>query len=284
MRTTKRVLAIVGTAAFVLSVAACGDKPVDAVQVLTNAPEKTASAATAHFSADVTMEAAGRRFTVHESGALDLSGKQATMRLDASKLGIPGLRGDIEARLVDGAMYIDFSKFTAAAGAAMPPQFAGKRWLKMDLSKALQGASALGNDPSSFTDSLQYLRGVDKDGIEEVGEEKVRGVEATRYRVEIDVATLRTKIADAGLPEATRQYLDKSFDAITGKTMHENVWIDHDGRVRRQDFTMHMRVGSDAFTMHMSMDYFDFGATVHADAPPASEVFDASDLVSSATS
>jgi hypothetical protein len=275
------VVAAFGAALFVLTASACGDKPVDAVQVLTQAADKTASASTAKFAADVSIDAAGRPFSVHETGALDLSGKRAMLRLDASTLGVPGLSGDIEARLVDGAMYMDFSKFFAAAGAAAPPQFAGKRWLKVDYSKALQGAAALGNDPSSFTNALQYLRAVDKNGIEVLGDAKVRGVDATHYRVEIDLATLRKKLADADLPEATRQYVDKSLDTLDEKTMHEDVWVDRDGRVRRQEVEMRMRVAAQSVTMRMKMDYFDFGTTVAADAPPASEVFDASDLVAS---
>jgi hypothetical protein len=277
------VAALAGTAALVVGVAACGDKPVDAVQVLTQAADKTADASSAKFAADMSMSGGSTSVKVHEAGELDLSGKRATMRLDASQFGLPGLGGDIEARFVDGVVYMDFSKFLAKAG-DVPPEFADKHWLKVDVSKAVQGAQALGNDPSSFTNSLQYLRAVDKDGIEDLGDAKVRGVETTRYGVEIDLATVREKLAAADVPKATRAYVDKGLDAITDKTMHENVWIDHDGRVRRQDFTMHMRVGGDAFTMHMSMDYFDFGTAVHADAPPASEVFDASDLLSSATS
>jgi hypothetical protein len=277
------VVAVAGTAALALGVAACGDKPVDAVQVLTQAADKTADASSAKFAADMSMSGGSTSVKVHEAGEIDLSGKRATMRLDASQFGLPGLGGDIEGRFVDGVVYMDFSKFLAKAS-DVPPGFAGKHWLKLDLSKAVQGSQALGNDPSSFTNSLQYLRAADKDGIEDLGDAKVRGVDTTRYGVDIDLATVREKLAAADVPEATRTFVDKGLDAITDKTMHENVWIDHDGRVRRQDFTMHMLVAGDAFTMHMSMDYFDFGTAVHAEAPPASEVFDASDLLSSATS
>jgi hypothetical protein len=153
-----------------------------------------------------------------------------------------------------------------------------KRWLKVDLKNAQEGAAALGNDPSSFTEGLQYLRGVAKDGVHEVGPAVVRGTQTTQYRVDVDIATLRRKLRDAKISDALRQFYERSFERLRGDTIHTDVWVDHDGLVRRQAFSLPVQTGATTATVRMRVDLFDFGVVVETQPPPADQVFGLTDL------
>ncbi len=195
---TKTLLSGLVCGLLLSGLAACGEKPADAVQALAQAADTTVAASTARFAATLTMDLGGQHVTLDETGTLDLSGKEGELRLDASQLGLLGADGDIEARYVDHAMYIDMRSLLGSTGVDAGALLGGKRWMRMDLSQFEEGAAAInGNDPSSFTNSLHYLRAVDKDGIDDLGSAKVRGVETTHYRVDVDVATLREQLDDA---------------------------------------------------------------------------------------
>jgi hypothetical protein len=265
--------------------AACGEKPVDAAQVLASAPDKTLDASTARIAVDVSVKTDGKTVKLHEEGVTELSGRSAALSLDASQFGLEGIDGDIEARFLHGVFYADFGPVFRAAGDEVPPAFAHKRWLRLDLSKTLEGAAAAnGNDPSSFTSGLQYLRAADKDGIEELGEADVRGEHTTRYRVEVDVPTLRKRLRAAKISSDVRRATEKSFDTIDGDTIRTDVWVDDDGLVRRQHLEMAMHVKGQAMTMRITTELFGFGVTVHVVEPPADEVFDLNDLMGATTS
>jgi hypothetical protein len=264
------VLALSGAAA------ACGSKPVDAVQVLAAAPDKTLAASSARIVVDLRADTAGRTVTVHESGAIDLRRKAGTLRLDGAQFGLP--IGDIETRLVGGAIYVDFAAIIAKGGEQLPPLLRAKRWLKVDLKNLQEGAAAVGNDPSSFTDGLQYLRGVAKDGVHEVGPAEVRGTSTTQYGVDVDITTLRRKLRDAKISDSSRRLYEQGFDRLGTGTIHTDVWVDHHGLVRRQAFTLPVNTAGRTATVHMRVDFFDFGVAVDTQPPPADEVFDLADL------
>ena len=80
---------------------------------------------------------------------------------------------------------------------------------------------------------------------ERVGEEQVRGVDTVRYRLVVDCA--KAEVSDC----------EGATDAV-------DVWIGDDGLVRR----IAVEEGSSPFTF----EFYDFGAEVEIDAPPADEV------------
>jgi hypothetical protein len=258
---------------------ACGDKPVSAVQVLAAAPDKTLAESTARVAGDVTMTIGGKDTRATYDGALELDGGNGTMTMDASSFGLPG--GKIEMRIVDGTVFMDIEAMSAATGEQLPPAFAGKRWISLDVSKLVEGAQAMQGDPgAASTSSLEYLRGVSADGVKEVGEEDVRGEPTTHYRADVDIDTLAKKLRDTNMSSDARDLMQKGLDALDTKTFTIDTWVDHDGRVRRQQYDQSMTVSGQSVRTAMRMEFYDFGVKVDADEPPADEVLSLGDLAS----
>ena len=108
------------------------------------------------------------------------------------------------------------------------------------------------DDDESLADELSpqrllaMLRGASRE-TERVGEEEVRGVDTVRYRLVVDCE--QVELTDC-----------------EGATTTVGVWIDEDGLVRR--------IAVDETEAPFTFDFFDFGAEVEIEAPPAGEVVD----------
>jgi hypothetical protein len=61
-------------------------------------------------------------------------------------------------------------------------------------------------------------------------------------------------------------------------TVPEDVWIGKDGLVHRIRLSFGLDQQGKQMQMSMAMDLYDYGADVFIVAPPASAVFDATDL------
>ena len=158
---------------------------------------------------------------------------------------------------------------------------AGKKWLKFDLAKLSKGLgidlsqlAQVGQDPSQ---SMQMLKAVGGD-VKRVGEEKVRGVDTTRYR-----ATVEFDKYPAAVPPSDRAAVRKSIESLvklTGqRSIPVDVWVDGDKVVRRVGQTIKTKVpGAGSMQMKMIIEYHDFGTKVDVKAPPADQVQDISDL------
>jgi len=263
----------------VLASACGGDKPVDAVQVLAAAPDKTVAATSARIAGEMTMEIGAQSTHAKYDGALDLKGHGGTMTMDASSFGLPG--GEVEVRVVDGVVYVNLDVILKMAGGGLvPPALDGKHWMSLDMSKVVEGAQAMQSDPSAAsTNSLEYLRGADPDGIDKIGDEDVRGEPTTHYRADIDVDVMKRKLGDAKMSGSARKLMEQGIDSMDGKTFTMDVWVDHDGRVRRQDFDQRYHVQGRAMRMSMRVEYYDFGVKVDAEKPAADEVVTLADLM-----
>ena len=145
----------------------------------------------------------------------------------------------------------------------------GMRWIKLDVTKL--GKSA-GLDLSKMmagsglqpTDLLSMLV-AEGAKTQKLGPATVGGVATTRYHVTIDIAkALQSKGLTGPL---------LSSIAAQMKTVSENVWIGKDGLVRR--VALGYSVPRRGARLTMTMDISDYGAHVTIAAPPASQVFDA---------
>jgi hypothetical protein len=287
---------LVGIAAAVL-LAACGTTTQyrgsaprvvvkDPTSLIVASADATDAAKTAHMSATMSIDTAALpnplRFTM--DGSLALDGSRADMQMDMSSMlsMLPDAPANlvVEARVVDGVTYIDFGGFFSklAHGHPMPPALRGVKWLKVDL----RGASGApnGTSPGSFTQYLQYLRGVAADGVHQLGSETIRGVATTHYKAEIDKSRLVDELAKArrSLPAAQQKLLDQGLVAV-GDNPTVDVWIGNaDHLVHRLMLQLDMTAAGQSLQMNMSLDLYDFGVPVDVHAPPASEVRDLSDL------
>lgn len=207
---------------------------------------------------DMKLSAEGKTITSDGEGVLDLADGDSVMKITAQGK-------SIEQRVVDQVMY-----------QKAPGQKAqgGKPWIKIDLKKvaAQQGMSnqQIG-DPAQ---TAAYAKAITDKDITKVGTEKIDGVNTTHYRVSLDVAKL-----PGG--DQMRQQL--------GPTLPMQVWLDDEGRLRRQHIDMTVKAPASAsankgnsaapqqLKMSTVMGFSDFGTEVDAEAPPAGQVADMTD-------
>jgi hypothetical protein len=199
---------------------------------------------------------------------------QMTMYVDGP-LG-SALSDGFETRTVDGVVYVRWP-----SGLPGNPSSNGKPWFAMDTSKS---GGAGGSSPLDLsgqvdpTKALAYLETVSSD-VREVGSETIRGADTTHYHATLDLAKsvdLNGKNVPPGLRDAMKQ-----FAGLFG-TIPADVWIDGDGRMRRErleiDFGKVLRgIGApgsqnDDSVITETLDFYDFGAPVHVEAPPADQV------------
>jgi hypothetical protein len=194
-------------------------------------------------------------------GVMDLDGRRGRMTMSFEGLPeTPGLEdfGDIE-MIVDGGDVYMKSPILSPEGS--------KPWVRMDLSDMVGAGSQFSQaDP---TQALQYLRGV-SDDVAEVGREEIRGVSTTQYDATVDVAT-----AAEELPEKTREQLEAALERFDIDEFPISVWIDDQGRMRREYFELDLSEIEGAVEgtkMTMTVDLFDFGVEFDIEIPPASQV------------
>ena len=210
---------VVALAGALLLLAGCGGSgALTARQAVERAQERTAGFDTFRFSVTGGAQAASFAGT----GAVDARAGRSHLAVDG------GVHGEVE-------LILDRSILYARLG--------GQRWLSADLqglgsllSGRLGELTALAEQgPQSLLDRLRSVG-----EVEELGEERVRGVQTTRYRATVEERGERATVLDA--------------------------WVDGEGLVRR------LRAAD------LTVELFDFGADVRVVTPPASRVVDPAEL------
>lgn len=220
--------------------------------------DKTAEAESARMTIKMTLSAEGKTITSDGKGALDLAEGDSVMTITAQGK-------SIEQRVVDQVLY------QKAPGQKAP---GGKPWIKIDLEKvaAQQGLSnqQIG-DPAQ---TAAFAKAITDKDVTKVGTEKIDGADTTHYKVSLDVAKL------PGGEQMSKQL---------GPTLPMQVWLDDEGRMRRQQIDMTVKAPASAsakpdnstspkqLKMSTAMEFSDFGTAVNAEAPPAGQVADMTD-------
>ncbi|MGW7053907.1 hypothetical protein [Streptomyces sp. NPDC054887] len=229
----------------------------DGTAAVRTAYERTAEAETARMTLRTSAE--GRTVSANGQGVIDLAEGDSEMTLTAD-----GQR--IEQRVVDGVLY---QKLPEAQQAKVPGK---KPWVKIDLKKAARqsgGGSSQANDPA---ESAAFAKGVTDKDVRKLGTERVGGTDTTRYRVTVDV----DKLAGSG-DRAKAEQLKRQL----GPTLPMDVWLDDDGRIRRQQIDMRVNApdgdrsgGPRKAEVRTVVEFSDFGAELDAEAPPAARTAD----------
>lgn len=263
--------------------------PVEAIRV---AYKKTA-AQSARFSMDFVTTGLPRpetappgpddlMITMRMSGVMDLARDVGEFDTE-----MPPLEGRIEARQIGANVYQKFPEQMRAQ--TLPP---GKVWVRTNADEMMRqqygvtAAQMQGDAPSDLASGqLEYLRGV-SESVEKVGEEMVRGFRTTRYRATMDLEESLTGES----PEAREAY-EKLRATIRTDTLPVEVWLDEEGRVRRYDMNVPMRLpektaaqGSAEANVRMVSEYYDFGVPVRVVPPPAEQTIGLDELVTRQTS
>lgn len=265
-----------------LTVGCSGDEIAPEAAVA-EAATKTEEAGSSRVSFSMESSGAGLPGTIAVSGegVFDYESQTGRLTYDMGDL-FGGVEGDFEIVSRGLVLYI---KFPEAANVPLPR---GKEWIEVDLNEAgkqqgfnLAQLSQLNQgDP---TQVLRYLRGA-SDEIEKVGEEDVRGAETTHYRATVDLKKSVEASLDripADQRDAVRESVDRVI-ALTGTgSMPVEVWIDGKGLARRFSMAWDMKVPerSDRMQLEMTMEFYDFGVEVDAQAPPQEQTVDLLELV-----
>jgi hypothetical protein len=255
-------------------VAGCGSEPPpaqipdDPGEAVAFATATTSRQSSAKVSMAVVSDAGGLPVRFGATGAFDFEADLGRMTLDMSGIQPAGIT-KAEIVFAGTVFYMKMPEL-----AKMLP--GGKPWLKFDLKEIAEGEGTgfsqfgqLGSgDP---TQSLNYLRGAGE--VEEVGDEEVRGVETTRYHIEVDLLE-----AVRRAPQELRSMLREAIDSFGSEKLPMDVWVDDQGLVRRL-LQRHSYRGAQT---RVSMEFFDYGADVDVEVPADSQVTDISALLGGA--
>ncbi|MGH3036277.1 MAG: hypothetical protein ACRDMU_03765 [Gaiellaceae bacterium] len=216
--------------------AACGGSESTAPAPLPKVDVAQATARTAEVeSARFTLSGEGGRggpFT----GEGQLAGNRGKVELHFSEAAGGLLPADVEAVYADGALYV---RLSGLAGLLPGLMSGGRDWLRLDLAADSDALDEYldfgGGDPTRLLETLEAAG-----AFAEVGSERVRGVETTRFRG--SVASSRV-----------------------------DIWVGADELVRR----VTVRDGDGT---HVELELYDFGADVEVERPPEDEVTELGDL------
>jgi hypothetical protein len=260
--------------------AACGGaglRDTLSLDPVASAATKTAKVTSARvaFSGSFSGPWAGQRFAFSGSGVVDCASLTGAMHFSfdfpatSAVLG-PNPSLDMIVQSKHGfVMYMRSPMFARAVPGSKP-------WLKMDLAKA---AALKGIDLGSLQQlnqadpmqSLRYLTGAAES--RRLGYDQVRGVFTRHYALTIDLARLAK--GNSQLRDAFKQ-----LRPFTGTKLPAEAWIDDQGLLRKLTlgFTL-ARTPDGPFRMSFTEELYDFGAAVHVQTPPASQVTDATQLL-----
>lgn len=229
-------------------------------------------------AAEQTQETQGARFTTKivftsdlEPPAIVSGGGEYNAETGQSRSNLQvstddGPRVEIES-LSDGSMvYIRSPQFSDKV-----PE--GKEWLAIQCFVGQDAESAMpGEGPEG---SLRMLRAAGD--VQRVGNERVRGVQTTRYRASVTMAGFAAQLRAEGNEDLAAQF--EEFASEVPGPIRTEVSVDAKGIARRVHTVLTSLSDEGPVTMDVRMDLFDFGAQSEIELPDSSEVFDMTPLL-----
>ncbi len=266
MRTWRNLLILLALGAAGLTGCGGGDgDELGDVELIRTAASATEAAGSARM--EMVMDLAGQELTAE--GAFDFEAEQGTVSMDFGDA--VGDLPDAPDDLTFEAVYDRTTVFMSSG--IFGPLASGAEWVRMDLEEiASMSGVDLDELPTSNNpaDALAALAGVSEDGVEDLGQEEVRGVDTTHYRATID---LQQAVDTLGVADS--EDLDAALEQFGDSPFEVEVWIDDEGLVRRE--TTSVDAGGDQVAT--TMEFFDFGEDVDIDVPDESDSVDLLDLM-----
>ncbi|MCF4139862.1 hypothetical protein L1856_28225 [Streptomyces sp. Tue 6430] len=176
----------------------------------------------------------------------------------------------MQARYLPDAYY-------ARMGDAFAEQTGGKHWIKYpyDALETLGGGSGayLKNQMENSTPNQSVKLLLASGDVRRVGEETVRGERTTHYSGTVEVADLAGR--DSGLSESQLADLKKQLEQAGVTTETVDIWVDEDDLLVKK-----VEKGQSANGTYSQTAYYsDYGTPVDAEAPPAADTADFSELL-----
>lgn len=246
--------------------AACGGGGSGSAQTIREAAEATLATGSAAFEQLVTSEGSSQvpdGTEIRGTGASSY-GDPRTVHgtFDFGDLGI----GTIEVIVTDTVAYLRGDVVADLSGDA-------ETWLVVDLESTDPTAQQLGGLVTGQNDAsllLYYLFGVG-DEVEAIGTETIGGVDATGYRISVDLEAALERVP----PEAREPLqlnLDELGDGGVSPVLEAEAWIDGDGFVRRTVYVYDLGEGAGGGRIRVVSDLSAFGDPVAVEIPPPGEV------------
>ena len=230
------------------------------VALVRTAAQSTAETGSSKFALTSTTAIGGQDVTFSGEGAFDYSAKTGQLIFKVPGQGGAATGGSIEQRIIGPDLYLTL------------PQTPGTFY-------RLKVADVAGTSLGGSTDpiaSLRALEGVAK--VSKVGEEQVRGVQATHYRGTYDV-----KQAIALATGAAKTVLESMLGASAMQQVPFDAFLDGEGRIVRFEQQIELAASAatrgQTLTSRTVLELFDFGTTVAVVAPPAAKVKDGAPLL-----
>ncbi len=265
-----KLLALFLLPAVAASFAACGADEISP-ETVANAATKTAKAKTARVAVTTSFQVpgTGQRVAYTGEGAIDNAREVGHLRfgLGGASGGGPGPpTGDFQFVFKGPVIYLS----SPILDQALPE---GREWVKFDLRKvgrghllAPAGFDTFGQDPG------QALRQLHAGGdVERIGEERIRGAKATRYRASVDLRRYPELVPERDRPKA-RAHVERMIRAGGTARIPTDVWIDNRGLVR--GFEQTLSLGPRGGEGKTRTEFFEFGTEVRVKTPPEKDVVD----------
>ncbi|TVZ77097.1 hypothetical protein [Streptomyces sp. BK340] len=284
--TVRRVTLSVAVVTALTGVAACGSQ--------SGKDDKTVGKSVTHVSPLAALLSAEKSTDKAESAKVRSSttlGDTMSMTADGALAWGDGLKGNLtinytggkmaeamrkagttsmEARYLPDAYYAKMSEKFAA-------QFGGKHWIKYaydDLAKLGGSSGAYLKDQMQNTTPNQSVKLLLASGdVKKVGQEKVSGVDATHYSGKVDVADLAGKNSHLTADQLAGLKKQLSQAGVTTETI--DIWVDGQDLLVKKVEKADMATG----TMTSTAYYSDYGVKVAAEAPPAADTKDFTELM-----
>lgn len=273
----RRGLSFLALAACAVAVAGCGGNTLS-FDPVASAATKTATSQSGRVAFTATMDVEGiGGMAFSGSGVFDGRSHSGLLNMRFQ------LPADARAQLgsVDPTMQMMMDGRSGLVMYMRSPLFArvaGDRWIKLDMGELAQKQgidlkSLMNANQADPSQTLAMLKA--SADARPIGYDHIRGVFTTHYKLDIDLERLAKE------NKSLRKMVD-TVRASTGTTSYPaEAWVDDAGRVRRIKIDMSFNPpAGGAFTMSMTEDLFAFGTKVHVHPPAASQVLDASALVS----
>ena len=288
----RKLLASLGLVVLVLS--ACASTPSDgaapagdSLPALLDAMQKTNDAGSARMAINMTF--ASPQQTVHVTGDVeylmdptDPTSLRERVLLDIPSLGMmPG--GKVEMIVGKGsAIYVRAPMFASFIPATTP-------WIKLDPSTLPQsqggiGAAALVN-PAAILAAIK-----DALTVEEVGPDTVDGVGTTHYRATVDLEKLLPLLVEMALDKPTDAEVQKAKDQLEKLgllSLPIELWVDEAGFLKQAQLALDLSAmdpDHPGTSFSVTLTFSDIGEHISIDVPPASQVTDITDLLTSGLS
>jgi hypothetical protein len=263
------VVAVGAAASFALFGSSSSLDPVAAAGV------KTADTGAANATLKIEVAGpVGEATVVTAQGSFDQDAAELSVNLSGPLGSAGGILAGTDVKLIyleedgDPVVYAEVPSLAAS--------LAGKSWVRVDLASVDGGLGggldkALGEATESPGQALALLQA--SGDIQKVGPDPVNGVPATEYQGTIDLAEA------AGADGLSQSLVDRLVAGGAPSKIPVTVWIGDDGLVHRMLLTAQVNDAGQLVTTSVSLDVSGFGAPVTVTAPPASDVFDLTNLV-----